>query len=592
MGELVINRDSGLWKNFATDEGGTLIKFVQNELGTSFKDSLSYMQTYVTADVSVRIDSFLGNKTGITIDHDKLEQLREESAKQAEFREQQQQEINQAKILSAREIYSKSVSIENTQVVEYLRGRRTMEGRQVTDIPNSNIRYLESGTSFNYNGKDTTVYNGAMVVASRDSENNIVGVQLTYLENGNKQVGRDGKVLNKFQYGALSDGLVKLSGAIKTGNTNNTTITDSSSKLAIICEGVETALSIKESIVTEINKDNIDIYASNGISNLANIADRGYSDVLICGDYDGVGAKSSHKTEQVAQDLREQGINVSVIYPSPDEINPDKKLDFNDVLCSENGKQEIQQTVYTALEKLSPELFSQIDTNIVKFDNYVSILNEELTNEINTQDSSFRGSNTEDLQTDYSVSVRDSVGEAQVAGESYGNDTFSSENQIDSQTINSESIQRPDCYSTEGKVRSYIEYQMEHNPVKRCANEEWMDKFNKTLEFNPKVALEHWEKELKVEDIYLDHINEWRVDSILKNYELMNDKEMPSSTTDFARDEYNEALIRLENDRVCVEYFEKYEPKIAEDIRNLDKSRDDSLESTESQRDKGYDWER
>ena len=429
LGELVINRDSGLWKNFATDEGGTLIKFVQNELGTSFKDSLSYMQTYVTADVSVRIDSFLGNKMDIVIDHDKLEQLREESAKQAEFREQQQQEINQAKILSARDIYSKSVSIEGTQVVEYLRGRRTMEGRQVTDIPNSNIRYLESGTSFNYNGKDTTVYNGAMVVASRDSENNIVGVQLTYLENGNKQVGRDGKVLNKFQYGALSDGLVQLSGAIKTGNTNELNTADSSSKFTIVCEGVETALSIKESIVTEGNKDNIDIYASNGISNLANIADRGYSDVLICGDYDGVGAKSSHKTEQVVQNLREQGINVSVIYPSPDEINPDKKLDFNDVLCSENGKQEIQQTVYTALEKLSPELFSQIDTNIVKVDNYVSIINEELTNESNTQDSSFRGNNTEDLQTDYSVSVRDSVGEAQVAGESERERSLPSENQ-------------------------------------------------------------------------------------------------------------------------------------------------------------------
>ncbi len=493
LGELSINTETGLWNNFATGEGGTLTLFVQNELNVGFKGAMSHMRQFVNnRSISDRLGSFLGDSS-INIDYrvnaERVEQGRAEELAKSERLAQHKQE----KILSAQEIFSKSVAITGTQAEEYLLSRNTQDIN--TGTPSINIRYLPSGTKFNYNGKDTTVYNGAMVVASRDNENNIVGVQLTYLENGAKQVGRDGIVLNKFQYGVLKDGLVQVSGNYQTHtkqllNNDKTTdpelhkglhssisensdpksykgvncyISDNadsklykgtltsisenetvkntgvmnsdlkntnrtkeaayqelklphSEKLAIVCEGVETALSIKEAVITKSNKDNIDIYASNGISNLANVADRGYSKLLICGDYDGADAKSTVQTEKVTESLRGKDIYVEVVYPETDINNPDKKLDFNDVLSSENGIEKIQNTVLPAMEKLSPELLPNITDNDKVFEQKNIIASSEKSNNLKlglTENGSYNTRINSDSTAGDSVQVAGELGARQ-----------------------------------------------------------------------------------------------------------------------------------------------------------------------------------
>ena len=540
-GALVINKDSGLWTDFATGDGGTLIKFVQNELGTSFKDSLSYMQPYVTGDVSARIDSFLGNKTDIVIDHDKLEQLREESKKQVEIREEQQQEINQAKILSAQELYNKSVSIEGTQVEQYLISR----GINPDHAHHHCIRYIPAGTEFSYNGEIKKIYNGAMLSTNDHVDGSLYSiekVQLTYLEDGKKQLRKDGSVLAKLQYG-VGNGLVSLS----DNDLANT---------VIISEGVETALSVKEAIYDDKTIDNtaIDIYASNGVSGLANIADRNYENVIICGDYDGVGAKSTEKTEQVAQDLREQGINVSVIYPSPDENYPDKKLDFNDVLQQEDGKQIIKDSIEGELSKVHKRntneqeistLSGIDDKEIVKTADSVNIINEELTVNDNNQKSLIRGNNTADLEKEKTVSLRDSVGEAQVAGESERERSLPSENQLEQSANDLSNLTDSDIENLSDKELELLEEQLKKKYESKYAYElaerqEAMEKseaiFEDTIndmekEYQDKKVYEENVKNLEEIEKGLDFIESLTFNNVKKYQETIKneDNQQPSA---------------------------------------------------------------
>ena len=469
-GQLSINTTSGLYNNFETGYKGTLVSFVKSELGVGFKGALSHMRSYVNnRSVSDRLGSFLGD-TSVIIDRKQQEQDTAALEKQAQIKAEQLAQQKQEKVLAAQQIFEKSVSTVGTQVERYLAVRLVLPTQgslshriSSQDISHDNIRYLQGGTKFNYNGKETVVYNGAMVVASRDNDNNIVGVQLTYLENGVKQLGRDGKPLNKFQYGILKDGLVQVGGNHQTNTKhllNNDSTTSSklhkgvhssisgdrdlnSAKVVIVCEGVETALSVKQAIITDSNKDSIDIYASNGISNLTNIADRGYDKVLVCGDYDGVDAKSTAQTEKGVAALKEQDISVELVYPAADKNNPDKKLDFNDVICSENGAEKIQQAVLPALERLSPELMSKVDnghevnfTNSEKNDSS----NKELTNLRNDVDSLIRGSTADStlriIEENQADARGNSAREAQVTGdgEDDGNQAISSENQTSSNT--------------------------------------------------------------------------------------------------------------------------------------------------------------
>ena len=614
-GSLSIDIERGVFRNFETGQSGGLTLFVQDELGVGFKGAFSHMRQFVNnRSVSDRLGSFLGD-TSVIIDHTQQKQNAIESEKQAQIRAEKLEQQKQEKISSAQEIFSKSVSIEGTQVERYLQESRNTH--KLEDISQDTIRYLEPSTKFNYNGKNTTIYNGAMVVASRDSENNIVGVQLTYLENGNKQIGRDGTPLNKFQYGVLKDGLVAISdnyqintkqllnpdnnisklhkgvhssisengiagntetNADSTENENHTKVPNlpnSSNKLAIVCEGVETALSVKEAVYNEGNKDRINIYASNGISNLINITDRDYDKVLICGDYDGVDSKSTEQTEKVALELREKGLSVETVYPEADTNNPDKKLDFNDLLFNEKGIEQIQNTVLPAIEQLTPELLQATENKKEK--QYLE--NENNEDKINLELT--KGNNN-----DYPINSESTGKDVQVAGE------LEAKQETDSIELSSEN--QPDDPNTEllnSFNKDYTREPIELLPSFRTVNnveEHGIDKddANNTLEedLNNKseLAVNNY-NQLIVEEKF-ESLREYFV------YEKYDDFFMSAIDTKFAIDA-SEAVEFL-HDRYQ-EKFEEYLHLKSTDQLNSNKKETDPIkinDETISELDKRLDY--
>ena len=305
-------------------------------------------------------------------------------------REEELLKIRQAKISAARALYHKSIDISGTQAESYLQTKRSI----TVDSLGDNIRYVPAGTEFSYNGEDKKVYNGAMLCASIDVEGNVLGVQLTYLQDGAKQKRKDGTTLPKLKYG-VSDGLVNVYGH-DDGHDRDI----DANRVALIAEGVETALSLKDAVISNNDqrqglvdggslqqdqdldqylKHNVAIYAASGIGNLGEISARGYDRVVICADYDGVGAKTHEQTEKVAESLRLQNIDVEVIYPPADGNNPEKKIDFNDVLCEEGGIHKIQQAILPALERLT----ASVDKN--SFKQFVEI-SDNVTDVTHTKD--------------------------------------------------------------------------------------------------------------------------------------------------------------------------------------------------------------
>ncbi len=196
-----------------------------------------------------------------------------------------------------------------TCVEHYLRNR----GIAVAPLPGS-IRYLNHA----YNQY------GALVALATDAEGKVHGLQLIYLtEDGRKAPLKVQKRTNKAHDGWSALAAVRLPGTPPL----------------IVCEGVETALSVWQSTGHET-------WACLGIANIARAPVPEGASVIIARDGDEPGSKADRQIAKAAFSLHQGGHSVAVATPPPGE-------DFNDVLLKQ-GPEAVRDLIGQARPLAAP----------------------------------------------------------------------------------------------------------------------------------------------------------------------------------------------------------------------------------------------
>ena len=171
-------------------------------------------------------------------------------------------------------------------------------------------------------------------------------VQLIKLKgDGTRACDPQGEKLPKLQYGVAKGAFVWLQN-------------DQESRRVFLAEGVETALSIKETGVRGA------VVASLGIHNLKNYQGQG-AQLILCADNDGPHARTNAVITHTQKTFEAAGQKVTVIRPTPEGD------DFNDVL-KEGGVKAVQAYVTEPALRLpqlhqTPELVGKKPDNSPSF---------------------------------------------------------------------------------------------------------------------------------------------------------------------------------------------------------------------------------
>lgn len=203
-------------------------------------------------------------------------------------------------------------SLNGTPVLSYLRGRG------ITATPPDCIRFRQFAF-----GKF-----GAMVALATDEAGEVLAIQQVYLTaEGRKAPLEVVKRTNKATDGWAAKAAVRLPGR----------------EPLILCEGVETALSVWQATAQET-------WACLGISNIGRAPAPDNATVIIARDGDAPGSKAEGQMMRAASSLAARGLTVMIATPPEDQ-------DFNDVLLRE-GEEALRNRM-AAAERFRPE---QADT--------------------------------------------------------------------------------------------------------------------------------------------------------------------------------------------------------------------------------------
>ena len=291
------------WKDFETDEGGSLLKLIRREQNCDFESSIAYAAQYCRGSIRTEIDRFLERKTIDRAAVAAIPQKDKNQAKEAHL------ELQRQKIADVKKLVHQSVAIEGTPAETYLRRERHIQGV----LPES-LRYVPAKTQYTYNGKSKYIKEGALISIAKSSNDEIQAVQLTYLTaDGKPARNKEGNKFTKITYGSSKGAYVTL----QQGNKDQP---------FIMAEGVETALSVKESGVKGT------VVCSLGIGNYKNII-HDQKDVVVVADWDGSTEMPTYKAaEKAKQQVEDQGGKAHIIFPVSSIEETKDKADFNDVL--------------------------------------------------------------------------------------------------------------------------------------------------------------------------------------------------------------------------------------------------------------------
>ena len=374
-GSLSINltgHHAGSWKNWESNERGSILSLVQSEKGLDFNGALSYIRDYCRGSVSNEIDSFLKGEKGSEVSPAERQAEGEAFKLEQQQREKEALSLKEAKLSDISTLIEKTRQITGTPAETYLRKERGIQG-ELSD----SLRYLPAWTTFTYSGHGgNTSFSGALVSVAKDLGGNTTAIQLTYLTaEGERAKDKVGEKYGKKSFGVVKGSFVEL----QKGDTNSP---------IVLAEGVETALSVKEAGIKG------SIYCSLGTSNMESLEVKG-RDVIIAGDWDGSTDKPSWlSTEKAKASLEEKGNRVQIILPVGNTNSSDKKLDFNDLLTSDGVK-----SLQSLLQGQVPGL---ITSSLLPRENQ-SEHNHEKTNDISSNKTttglSKSGSPTEHIKT-------------------------------------------------------------------------------------------------------------------------------------------------------------------------------------------------
>lgn len=293
-------KKAGLWYDFKTMKGGNIISLIQMEKGLDFKGALNHL----ASELNVR-----------SYDHIYTTPIKS----QIEISAEDIADKN-SRLQSVVDLFSKSKDIQCTVAETYLRQERAIQGSLSKDL-----RFLPKGTQFAYKGHTHALRQDCFAAFGRQANGELSVVQVTKLnKDGTRAIDADGDKIKKLQYGLSKGSFV----TIQEGKQNR----------VFIAEGLETALSIKE---TGINDK---IVAALGIHNIANYKGPEKT-IILCADND------EHKTnshtfkviETTAEKFKANNLAVDIIKP----VTPGH--DFNDVLKN-HGSAAVNEYVKLCLE--------------------------------------------------------------------------------------------------------------------------------------------------------------------------------------------------------------------------------------------------
>lgn len=332
---------AGRWQNWESNQQGRILDLIQTEKGLDFKGALSYARDYCRGDVVGEVDAFLKGEKGRGVLS--AERQVEQQAHQEALRlENQKKEVDslaikEGKIADVQALIEKAQPLLGTPAESYLRNERGIRG----DLSDS-LKYLLPKTSFQYGGENRFIKTGALVSIAKTLEGETKAVQLTYLTpEGKRCVDDQGNKFIKATYGVSVGAFVEL----HKGDRKNP---------IILAEGVETALSVKETGLKG------SYYCSLGVSNIDKLEVKN-RDIIIAGDWDGSTETNSWKQiEKAKASLTEQGNRVHVVYPvEKDKLSQaltPEKIDFNDLLKD----QGVGLVWYRVLDQVPVEISLEI----------------------------------------------------------------------------------------------------------------------------------------------------------------------------------------------------------------------------------------
>lgn len=311
-GEISVEAETGLWKNFVTGEGGNMFTLVEAHVGQGFKQKLSYMRDYCDGVGRTRIDEFLEGKPFAHLDKEREEERAKEfakgrqQAKEAYFREREE------KLQGVNDLFRQKCSIRGTEAGHYLRYTRGIFSVLTKDL-DEELGFLGKGTQFYYGGKECTLYYDSLVSFARNSQGRVMAAQVTALKD-NKKAPID---IPKISYGEVTGSFVQ----VQKGE-----------RVLWLAEGVETALSLMEADVPG------QIEASLGGSNLKNRDVQRFKSVVICADNDDdqPHCVSHQNVKQAENAFKAAGKEVFTVKPLV------RGQDFNDMLLIQ-GRGGIKQ---------------------------------------------------------------------------------------------------------------------------------------------------------------------------------------------------------------------------------------------------------
>ncbi|MBA2649169.1 MAG: AAA family ATPase [Legionella sp.] len=310
-GGLIVStkgNDAGKWYCFTEEVGGTPIAAIQKYLNLSFPQALDYGASLAgLRKQDAQITRCEMRPTSVMPDRINLAK------------------INQGQI-SAQSIWDGAIDAQNTLASRYF-----TQHRKITSIKGMEIRYWPKGAvwvDIDENNKPIEKPNKipAAVIAGRNAQGELVCVQRIYLD-----AATAGK--NTFLKNAkLNKGSNKgAAGVIQKGVAGG---------LLYLAEGPETAASL-----ASMDKD-ATVLVTFGVGNISALGDviKSHSPgkVILAADNDGADSPTRKTTQEATQMLREQGIDVRIIYP--DMLANKDKTDWNDILV-EQGIEALHASV-------------------------------------------------------------------------------------------------------------------------------------------------------------------------------------------------------------------------------------------------------
>ncbi|MCX7121715.1 MAG: AAA family ATPase, partial [Gammaproteobacteria bacterium] len=301
---VVVDGDkAGYFHNFETGEKGGMITLLMSELRLPFKEALEHAS------------NLLGGANLTKQSAPAQEKL--PPIKTIVGSEKKQEYINK--------LISQSKPLVGTIAEKYL------QGRAIKDMKNTTLRFLEHVTTGGGN-KDKVPFSSALMAISHNEDGKPQAIQLTYLD---KDTGAKvlGLPIAKRTLNSPSGAFVNLTPQIK------------SPQITFVAEGVETALSIRD---TAMQIKNAQVVATLGKSNIENIPlQKTASTIVLVLDNDLKNPLHDSVIKNAMKHFEENGKRVVCIFP--EAIN-NKKTDYND-LAQAGQSNKIAQDINRAFEQ-------------------------------------------------------------------------------------------------------------------------------------------------------------------------------------------------------------------------------------------------